>query len=447
MRSHDIFHKFHEKQGYFGTLRLAGDRYFCNPVLPSSTEHRTNYGGQQVISWSLNNYLGLANHPKLRRQVQKAVAAHGISSPMGSRMLTGTTQRHLDLERELADFAQKEAAYLFNYGYLGVIGTICSMVGPHDTVVVDKLAHACIVDGAMLSRATVRIFKHNNMDDLERKLRRINRIRRGGLLIAVEGVYGMTGDIADLRTICELASKYEARVFVDDAHGWGVMGERGSGSGEFYQVQDKIDLYFGTFAKAFAAIGGMTAGSQAVRDWIAFNARTQVFAKSLPMVYVEALHILLGLVRDASGRRAALWHISKMIKSQLGELGFFIGSGRSPICSLFIPLADNHPETLGMRLVQWLRERGIFVSAVTYPVIPRDLLMFRIVPTAAHTPQDVQESSAIFKKMRDTLKLRIKLSSDEQERLSRIYNDEAVFESNPKTQSAPQPALRLPKNR
>ena len=424
MRSHDIFHKFYEKQGYFGSLRLAGDRYFCNPALPPSTGHRTNYGGQPVISWSLNNYLGLANHPELQQQVQKAVATHGISAPMGSRMLTGTTQQHLDLERELADFAQKEAAYLFNYGYLGVIGTICSMVGPHDTVVMDKLAHACIVDGALLSRATVRIFKHNNMDDLERKLRRINRIRRGGLLIAVEGVYGMTGDIANLQTICELARKYEARIFVDDAHGWGVMGERGSGSGEFYHVQDKIDLYFGTFAKAFAAIGGMTACSQAARDWIAFNARTQVFAKSLPMVYVKALHTLLGLVRNASERRATLWYISKMIKRQLQDLGFFVGSGQSPICSLFMPLADDHPETLGMRLVQWLREEGIFVSAVTYPVIPRDLLMFRIVPTASHTSRDVEESTAIFKKMRDTLKLRIELSPDEQERLWRIYSSE-----------------------
>ena len=426
MRPHDIFHKFQENEGYFGSLRLANDSYFCNPILPPSVEHRTIYHNKKIISWSLNNYLGLANHPDLQKAAQESLVRYGISAPMGSRMLTGTTQLHLDLERELADYAQKESSYLFNYGYLGVIGTICAMVGPHDTVVVDKLAHACIVDGALLSRATVRIFKHNNMDDLERKLRRINRIRRGGLLIAVEGVYGMTGDVADLHNICALARKYEARLFVDDAHGWGVMGKEGRGSGEFHDVQDNIDLYFGTFAKAFAAIGGMTASSKQARDWIAFNARTQVFAKSMPIVYVEALHAMLKLVRTASDNRENMWHISHMIKNRLQKLGFFIGNGQSPICSVFLPLSDDHPETLGMRLVQWLREKGVFVSAVTYPVIPRDLLMFRIVPTAAHTEDDVAETVAVFKRMRNTLRLRVDLSSDEQERLLRIYNSSAV---------------------
>ena len=423
MRSHDIFNKFQENEGYFGALRLAHDDYFCNPVLPPTAGHHTVYDGATKISWSLNNYLGLANHPEVQRVAQKSLATHGISTPMGSRMLTGTTQYHLSLEQELADFAHKEASYLFNYGYLGVIGTICSMVGPHDIVVVDKLAHACIVDGALLSRATVRLFKHNNMHDLERRLRRINhRIRRGGLLIAVEGVYGMTGDIANLEAICSLARKYEARVFVDDAHGWGVMGDSGRGSGEFCGAQDKIDLYFGTFAKAFAAIGGMTACSQEARDWIGFNARTQVFAKSLPMIYVETLRATLQLVQSSEERRKALWKISHAIKEKIRSLGFYVGSGQSPICAVFLPLVDDSPERVGMRLVQWLRERGIFVSAVTYPVIPRDLLMFRIVPTAIHRPKDVEQTAEVFKEMRDALKLRITLSPIELERVQRIYN-------------------------
>lgn len=339
-------------------------------------------------------------------------------------MLTGTTQDHLNLESQLALFAQKESSYLFNYGYLGVIGTICAIAGQNDTVVIDKLAHSCMVDAALLSQASIRIFKHNNMEDLEHKLRRTNRKRKGGLLIIVEGVYGMTGDIANLKEIVALAKKYEARLFVDDAHGWGVMGDSGIGSGDYHGVHNEIDLYFGTFAKAFASIGGMVATTRAARDWIAFNARTQVFAKALPIIYVHVLQKALQLVMNGKERREKLWGLSSLLKTRMRESGYTVGTGESPICPVFVALDDDHPERVGMMLVRWLRERGIFVSAVVYPVIPRNMLMFRIVPTANHTKADVEQTVKTFVDMREEHRLHSEMSTEELERLQRIYAPE-----------------------
>ena len=418
----DVFDKFETDAGYFGILRHNNDTYYCNPVLPAKIGHRFRYDGKPVISWSLNNYLGLANHPEIKRVAERAMRKYGPSSPMGSRMLTGTTSDHLELERHVATFARKESCYVFNYGYLGVLGTICSMVGQNDAIVIDKLAHSCMVDAALLSQAQIRIFKHNNMDDLEHKLRRINRKRKGGLLIAVEGVYGMTGDIANLKHIVSLAKKYEARLFVDDAHGWGVMGEHGIGSGEHYGIHDEIDLYFGTFAKAFASIGGVTATTQAARDWIAFNARTQVFAKALPIAYVHSLQKTLQLIMNGAARRKKLWEISTALKSRMREIGYTVGSGESPICPVFVALDDDLPERVGMNLVRWLRENGVFVSAVVYPVIPRNMLMFRIVPTAQHTMADIDKTVEVFQKMLDRHRFHTDMSEEESSRLNRIYN-------------------------
>ena len=423
MKMHtDIFDKFHSSAGYFGELRVQGDNYFIAPTLPPNVEHRFNYHGRPTVSWSLNNYLGLANHTEINQVGDAALKQYGVSAPMGSRMLTGTTENHLCLEHELAQFAQKESSYLFNYGYLGVIGTMCSLVGPQDIVIIDKLAHSCIVDAALMSQATVRIFKHNNMNDLEHTLRSVNRTRRGGILIAIEGVYGMTGDIANLVDICALAKQYEARLFVDDAHGWGVMGENGRGSGEYLGVQEKIDLYFGTFAKAFASIGGVTATTKEARDWIAYNARTQIFAKSLPIIYVETIRKTLQLIIDGDKQRAHLWRISTMLKERLIAIGYTIGSGESPICSVYLPLHDENPEHAGMRFVRWLREHGVFVSAVVYPVIPRGMLMFRVVPTAKHDEQDIDITVRAFAEMRKTYNVHIAMSADERERLARIYS-------------------------
>jgi glycine C-acetyltransferase len=324
---------------------------------------------------------------------------------MGSRMLTGNTEKHLDLEKKLAAFLKKPAAILFNYGYLGVIGTISALVGPDDVILMDKLSHASIVDGTLLAsgRRGFRPFKHNNLENLEFHLKAINRERKGGILIVIEGVYGMRGDLADLKGICALKEKYGARLFVDDAHGFGVMGENGGGTGEHFGVQDQIDLYFGTFAKAFAAIGGVTAGDKKVIDYIRYNARTNVFAKSLPMVFVDALDKSLEIIQRQPELRQKTWHIAKKLQQGLQELGFDIGDTQSPITPAYVPAGDIETGTAMIRMLR--DDYGIFVSGVAYPVVPMGILLFRMIPTAAHTDEDVDVTLEAFKNMRDRLKL------------------------------------------
>ncbi len=419
--SRDLFEKCRGDGGYFGLMRARDDHYFTRPVLPPKPGRRMEFDGAQTVMWSVNNYLGLAGHPDVQESALQAVQEYGVSSPMGSRMMTGNTPFHLEFERALASFTQKEAAFLFNYGYLGVLGTIQSLVGPNDTLVMDKLAHACIVDGAFLSRGQLRVFKHNNADSLETVLKAVNRKRKGGVLILTEGVYGMTGDLAILPDVARLARQYDARVFVDDAHGWGVMGNEGRGTADHLGVQDDIDVYFGTFAKSFASIGGFSASKQEVIDWIAYNARTQVFAKSLPMVYVQSLRTTLDLVRGANDRREKMWANSNLLKKGLRELGFFVGPGESPICSVFVPVREETVETVGVRTVGYLRKNGIFVTAITYPVIPLGLCMYRMIPTAEHEPEDVEQTLDVFKNMRDELKLDTSITGEDKVKVDKVF--------------------------
>lgn len=419
LKGTDVFSKCAGDGGSFGRLRAAGDSYFTRPTLSLHPGPRMEYGGRPVVMWSVNNYIGLAGHPEIAAVAREALEAYGLHSPMGSRMMSGTTDLHLAFESELADFARKEAAILFNYGYMGVTGTIESLLGPEDTVIIDKLSHACIVDGAQASQARMLVFRHNNLDSLETALKRANKDRKGGVLVCCEGTYGMTGDIADLRGICDLKDRYDARLFVDDAHGCGVFGEEGRGLADHLGVQDRVDLYFGTFAKAFASIGGFTAGPAAVVDWIRYNARTQVFAKSLPLVYVEALRKTLKLLRGADEARDRMWRISARLKSGLRDLGFTVGPGDSPICAVFVNSTD--PERTGMESIQFLRERGVFVSAVVYPVIPPGLLMYRMIPTAAHSEKDVEDTLPAFRALRDESGIDLALSDEVTERLSSLY--------------------------
>ena len=417
----DLFDKCRTDGGYFGLMRARNDHYFTRPTLPPIAGRRMEFNGRETVMWSVNNYLGLANHPAIRDVARHAIDEYSVSSPMGARMMTGNTPFHQALEAALAEFAQKEAAILFNYGYLGVLGTIQSLVGPEDTVVMDKLAHACIVDGAFLSRGQVRVFRHNSAHDLENVLKSVNRKRKGGVMILTEGVYGMTGDLAILPEITALARRYDARLFVDDAHGWGVMGEHGRGTADHFGVQDEVDIYFGTFAKAFASIGGFSASSREVVEWITYNARSQVFAKSLPMVYVQSLHKTLELVASGDDRRERMWQISSSLKSSLKELGYYVGSGESPICSVFIPVRDETVETVGVRTVSYLRDRGIFVTAITYPVIPLGLCMYRMIPTAEHRPEDVEQTAATFKEMRDELGLDLSIQGEDLAKVRKVF--------------------------
>ncbi len=422
----DIFDKCSGDGGYYGAQRIEDDHYFTRPIVDPIPGRLMEFEGQQRIMWSVNNYLGLAENQEIKAVAVEAAQTYGVSAPMGSRMMTGNTPHHLELERRLATFTQKEAAVLFNYGYLGVIGTITSLAGPDDTLIMDKLAHACIVDAAMMAPAQVRVFKHNSMKDLESVLQSVQRQSKGGIMVLVEGVYGMTGDLARLDEICALKQKYGFRLFVDDAHGWGVMGSQGRGVADHFGVQNEVDVYFGTFAKAFASIGGFSATTKAVRDWISYNARTQVFAKSLPMIYVKSLQKTLELVIAGDENRARMWQNSNRLKQGLRELGYFIGSGQSPICAVFAPINGEQTETVGKRLVKFLRDRGVFATAITYPVIPLGLCMFRMIPTTSHTTEDIDRTIEVFRQMRDELTMDLKMAPEDQAKISRVYGKSAA---------------------
>jgi glycine C-acetyltransferase len=422
----DIFDKCATDDGYFGYLRVQDDHFFTRPTLNSLPGPRMDFGGREQIMWSVNNYLGLANNEEIKNAAMETLEKYSVSAPMGSRMMSGNTDEHTELEARLAAFEEKEDAILFNYGYMGVIGTIDSLTDSDDIIVLDKLAHASIVDGTLASRAQVRVFRHNDMNSLELVLKHVNKNRKGGVLIVIEGTYGMTGDLAPLPELCDLKDKYEARLFVDDAHGIGVMGENGKGTGEYFGVQDKIDIYFGTFAKAFASIGGFSATRKDVVEWIKYNARTQVFAKSLPMVYVKSLGKALDLIIDGDDRRKKLWKNSDRLKSGLGELGYYIGTGESPICSVFVPIGDGDLHQIGGAMVHYLRENGVFVSAVIYPVIPLGLCMFRMIPTTAHSDADVEETVATFKNMKEELNLDLTMSSGDLKKIAKVYGSKSL---------------------
>jgi glycine C-acetyltransferase len=401
----DIFQKCRTDGGYFGEFRAARDMYFTQPVLEGQPGPHMKFQGKDVVVWAINNYLGISGRPELAAAAAEAIERFGPSAPMGSRLLTGNTLEHIELEKKLAAFCRKPASIVFNYGYLGVLGTVSALVGPEDIIVIDSLSHASMIDATVLASAGRRFrpYKHNNMDDLESHLRAAGKDRKGGILIVTEGVFGMKGNCARLADICALKERYGARIFVDDAHGFGVMGAGGRGTGEHFGVQDRIDLYFGTFAKAFAAIGGVTAGESEVVEWVRYNARTNVFAKALPMVYVKTVEKALSIVEGEPELREKMWHIAHTLQSGLVDLGFDIGEPESPITPVYVVAGDKKT---GMAIMTMLREDyGIFVSGVTFPVVPHGVFLCRMIPTAAHSEEDVQRTLSAFRQMRDRMKL------------------------------------------
>jgi glycine C-acetyltransferase len=401
----DLFEKCRSDGGYFGALRSRRDRYFTQPVLEERPGPHMKFEGRDVVMWAINDYLGLAGRPEIADAARAAVERFGPGAPMGSRMLTGNTEHHIELESRLASFCRKPAAIAFNYGYLGVLGTVSALVGPDDIIIIDSLSHASMIDATLLASAGRRFrpFKHNDMEDLESHLRAAAKDRKGGILIVTEGVFGMKGTCARLADICRLKEAHGARLFVDDAHGFGVMGPSGRGTGEHAGVQDRIDLYFGTFAKAFAAIGGVTAAEEPVVEYIRYNARTNVFAKALPLVYVKAVERALGIVDGEPALREKMWRIARMLQEGLVGLGYDIGDTESPITPVYVTSGD---EQAAMRMIAMLRqEYGVFVSGVTFPVVPPGVVLFRMIPTASHSEEDVQKTLAAFKAMRDRLHL------------------------------------------
>jgi glycine C-acetyltransferase len=400
----DVFDKCYKDGGYLGILRMANDKYFSRPILSHYPGTEMEFNGKKNIIWSINNYLGLAGNDEIKRIAVETAEEYGTSAPMGSRMLTGNTTLHEALEEKLARFEEKQSAILFNYGYLGVLGTMSAIVHRSDTIVIDKLSHACMIDGTFLSGGKYRFFKHNDMNDLEKQLKTTSKLGRGGVLIVTEGVFGMRGDLANLPDICDLKEKYGARLFVDDAHGCGVMGPGGRGTSEHFGLMDKVDLYFSTFAKSFAAIGGFTAGPLDVIRYIHYNARTHIFAKSLPMIYVKVVEATLDMMRKNPRLRERCWEVAGMLQRGLKELGFTLGDTASPITPVYIPAEPD----IAKEIIVYLREKkGIFVSGVMYPVVPKGIILLRMIPTAAHTDEQIEKTLDAFKLMRDEYKLHL----------------------------------------
>jgi glycine C-acetyltransferase len=361
------------------------------------------FSGKEVLVWSLNNYLGLANHPEVREADSSGASFYGLASPMGARMMTGNSSLHERLEAELSIFVKKEDTYLLNYGYQGMVSIIDCIVDRHDVIVYDAEAHACIIDGVRLHAGKRFVYAHNDIESLTKQLNHAKAITEktgGGILVITEGVFGMRGDMGNLKEIAALKKKYNFTLLVDDAHGIGVMGETGAGTGEEQGVQKDIDLYFGTFAKSFAAIGAFVSGNKQVVDHLRYNMRSQIFAKSLPLPLVYGLLKRLELIRKDGGLRSQLWTITKALQSGLRSAGFDIGDTVTPVTPVYLN-GTIHEAT---ELVKDIRENHrIFCSMVVYPVVPKGIIILRLIPTAAHTLADVKKTIDVFKEIKENL--------------------------------------------
>ena len=385
--------------------------YFMFPKLEGEIAPRMKFRGREVLTWSLNNYLGLANHPEVREADRKAAEKWGLAYPMGARMMSGNSDLHDELERQLASFVNKEDAMLLNYGYQGVLSVIDAMVDRKDIIVYDAESHACIVDGVRLHLGKRFVYPHNDIANLEKQLARATRLANesgGGILVITEGVFGMSGNMGSLKEIVALKEKYDFRLFVDDAHGFGTMGPTGAGAGEEQGVQDGIDLYFSTFAKSMASIGAFVAGDEQAIHYLRYNTRSQIFAKSLPMPFVESGIKRLELLKTKPELRTNLWKIVNALQSGFRERGFNIGTTQSPVTPVI--LKGELVEAAG--LAYDLRETyNLFCSVVIYPVVPKDVIMLRIIPTAAHTLEDVKETINAFEKVKHKLETGVYLKS------------------------------------
>jgi glycine C-acetyltransferase len=393
----DIFEKLVKHNGPIGQHRERAHGYFAFPKLEGEIGSRMIFRGKEKIVWSLNNYLGLANHKEIRKVDAEAAARFGMAAPMGARMMSGNSNYHEQLERELAEFEGKEDATLFNYGYQGIMSAIDAICGRHDVIVYDAESHACIIDGLRLHPGHRYVFKHNDVEDCEKQLQRatalIEKQGAGGILVITEGVFGMAGDQGKLKEIAALKDSYEFRLLVDDAHGFGTLGKTGAGAGEEQGVQDKIDLYFSTFAKSMASIGAFMAGDRAIVDYIRYNTRSQIFAKSLPMPITIGNLKRLEMLRTMPEMRKKLWDVVNKLQKGLKDRGFDIGKTNSPVTPVY--MTGDVPEATAM--VMDLRENHhIFCSIVVYPVIPKGHIIYRLVPTAVHTDEDIERTLAAF---------------------------------------------------
>jgi glycine C-acetyltransferase len=399
----DIFERRVANLGPLGMYAKQADGYFMFPKLEGEISNRMTFKGKEMLVWSLNNYLGLANHPEVREADAQAAKEWGLAYPMGARMMSGQTKYHEQLERELADFVGKEDAFLLNYGYQGMISIIDSLVDRKDVVVYDSEAHACIIDGLRLHIGKRFVYPHNNIENLKIQLQRARKLTQesgGAILVITEGVYGMTGDQGKLKEIVALKDEFDFRLLVDDAHGFGTMGATGAGTHQEQGVMDGVDVYFGTFAKAMAGIGAFVATRADVVEYLRFNMRSQTYAKSLPMPMVIGSLKRLELIRTKPELKDKLWTIVNKLQSGLREAGFNLGNASSPVTPVILEggIAEGTQITVDMR-----ENHGIFCSMVTYPVIPKGMILLRLIPTAVHTLEDVEYTIDAFKQVRQKL--------------------------------------------
>ena len=399
----DLFEKIYKDKGPLGKWASQAEGYFVFPKLEGQISNRMKFQGKDVITWSINDYLGLANHPEVRKTDAEAAADYGSAYPMGARMMSGHTDLHEKLQNELAAFVNKEAAYLLNFGYQGMVSTVDALVGKDDIIVYDVDSHACIIDGVRLHMGKRFTYKHNDVVSLEKNLERATKMAEqtgGGILVISEGVFGMRGEQGILREIVALKQKYNFRFLVDDAHGFGTLGKTGAGAGEEQGVQNDIDVYFATFAKSMASTGAFIAADQEIIDYLKYNLRSQMFAKSLQMQLVKGALKRLEMLKTMPELKDNLWTIVNALQSGLKERGFDIGTTQSCVTPVY--LEGSIPEA--MALVKDLRENyGIFCSIVVYPVIPKGLILLRMIPTATHTLEDVKETLDAFDAIRSRL--------------------------------------------
>ncbi|MDO7171323.1 aminotransferase class I/II-fold pyridoxal phosphate-dependent enzyme [Mariniflexile sp. AS56] len=399
----DLFEKIYKDKGPLGKWASQAEGYFVFPKLEGHISNRMKFQGKDVITWSINDYLGLANHPEVRKVDGEAGLAYGSAYPMGARMMSGHTELHETLQNELAEFVSKEAAYLLNFGYQGMVSTIDALVSKDDIIVYDVDAHACIIDGVRLHMGKRFTYKHNDIESLEKNLDRATKMAEqtgGGILVISEGVFGMRGEQGRLKEIAALKRKYTFRFLVDDAHGFGTLGATGAGAGEEQGVQDDIDVYFATFAKSMAGTGAFIAGDKEIMDYLKYNLRSQMFAKSLQMQLVVGARKRLEMLKTMPELKNKLWENTNALQSGLKERGFDIGTTQSCVTPVY--LKGSIPEA--MALVKDLRENfGIFCSIVVYPVIPKGLILLRLIPTATHTLEDIQVTLEAFDSIRTRL--------------------------------------------
>ncbi len=399
----DIFERIKATPGPLGQYQGIGDGYFMFPRLEGEVGPEMVFNGKKVLNWSLNNYLGLANHPEVRKVDAEAAAKYGLGAPMGSRMMSGNTDLHIKFEQDFAAFIGKPAGLVMNFGYQGMISIIDVLAGRNDVIVYDSEAHACILDGMRLSMAKRFTYRHNDMESLEKQLNHACKLadeQGGGVLVITEGVYGMAGDLGHLDGIVELKKKYPFRILIDDAHGLGTMGAHGRGTAEHYGVTDQIDVIFDAFAKSMGSIGGVVNSEPEIIQHLRFNMRSQIYAKSLPLPLVVGNMKRLELIKTHPEYREHLWEVVNALQNGLKSEGFNIGRTESPVTPVFFEGGINE----GTNVVVDLRENyGIFCSIVTYPVVPKGQIMLRIIPTASHTLEHVERTISVFKEVKKKL--------------------------------------------